>query len=151
MINRKVSNSSDELGNEEMINEFDIVYREGADPLVEGPEYRPLHVNPHFKVKFSDTRMETFNTIRDNYLREQHSLYVMYTNTPLVAQLTKSIISNTPRFNEVRNQLVDALNITEEVMMKLVSETQVLLTLVNTKRDKQEKLEDIEVVENIVK
>jgi hypothetical protein len=34
MINRRVSNTSDELGNEERLNEIEIFYREGDDPLI---------------------------------------------------------------------------------------------------------------------
>ncbi len=81
MINRKVSNASDELGNEERLSEFEAVYKEGFDPSVDAPEFKFVQVNPRFKVRFTNSRYQAFNIIRDNYLREHHSIYLMYTNT----------------------------------------------------------------------
>lgn len=79
MINRQVSNGSDELGNEERLHEFEIVYPETNDPLPT-QQLRVPQVNPRFRLKFTRSRIDAFDTIRDHYLRLQLSPYTMYTN-----------------------------------------------------------------------
>jgi hypothetical protein len=45
------------LGNDERLYEFEIIYAEGSDP---NGEYRVPQVNPRFRLKFTNYRMDAF-------------------------------------------------------------------------------------------
>ena len=120
MINRR-GNTTDDLGNDESLNET---------ALFEGMELG-VRVNAKYYLLFTQSRSDAFGSIRKRYLRTQHPLQHFQTHSDPELSVS-SLLSNSDSKKDLQ---LTRLNLdlksakVDELYLRLFSENRVLMTL----------------------